>query len=415
MSTRTPPVFHALPSPTAELVGAVRLRPHRDERLRSGHPWVYAGELARPIPANYHGQPVVLEDGRGKALGVGLASARSNLAVRMVSRDIHPLGEDFWRGRLEAALKYRASLAQGTAAANGAARLVHGEADGLPGLVVDRYAGHLVVQVQSAGLAMRQDLLLDLLEQLHRPTGIVERSEGYVRQLEGLPVATGLRRGGLPEGPVRIVEDGSSYLVDLLEGQKTGFFLDQRLNRPLVGALAKPGWRVLNTFCYSGGFSIPAARQGAAEVLGLDISAEAVALAEANAKANGVEGICRWEAVNAFDRLRDLAKAQERFDMVILDPPAFAKSKDAMEGALRGYKEINLRAFKLVKPGGIVVSCSCSHHLRPETFLAMIAEAAADARRRVRLVGLHGAAPCHPVLPASPETDYLKTAILAVE
>jgi 23S rRNA (cytosine1962-C5)-methyltransferase len=227
-----------------------------------------------------------------------------------------------------------------------------------------------------------------------------------VRSLEGLPQSTGVLFGEEPPADLEIIEHGARFRVDLKTGQKTGFFLDQRLNRARVRELAKG--RVLNTFCYTGGFSIAAALGAAEEVVSVDISPEAIALATENAKLNGVEGKSTWIAANAFDYLREAEKAGEKFDVVILDPPAFTKNKESIPGAIRGYKEINLRAMRLLNPGGLLVSSSCSHHISPQMFVEVINGAAADTRKRLRQIELRGPSPDHPVLPAAPETDYLK-------
>ncbi|MBM3268937.1 MAG: class I SAM-dependent rRNA methyltransferase [Candidatus Sericytochromatia bacterium] len=384
-------------------MASVTLRRGREARLRGGHPWIFAGDLAALPPSENAGEAVEVLDHRGRFLAMALCNPRSNLTLRVVSRQREEIGRLFVQQRLAAALQLRRHLL-GDA---GAARLVNAESDGLPAFVVDRYGDFLVVQ----SLALAADRLLPhLVEELVAqtgPQGVYERSDAPVRALEGLPERTGVLWGAEPPPLVEIREGEARFLVDVREGQKTGFFLDQRPNRLKLGALCK-GKRVLNTFCYSGGFSIPAALGGAAEVIGVDTSGAALELAEKNAEANEVGDRCSWVEANAFDHLRDLDRLKERFDVVVLDPPAFTKTKDSIPGAVRGYKEINLRALKILAPGGLLVSASCSHHIDPQLFLDIVADAAADAGRTVRMIDYAGPGPDHPSLPAAPETRYLK-------
>jgi 23S rRNA (cytosine1962-C5)-methyltransferase len=326
--------------------------------------------------------------------------------VRLLTRQRETIDRDFFKSRLADAIAYRERYGNLPTGPGASYRLVHAEADGLPAFVVDKYGDYLVTQVLSLGMAERLPMLTELLVELMNPKGVYERSDVLVRSLEGLPQASGVLWGEAPPADLEIVEHGARFRVDLASGQKTGFFLDQRLNRQRVRELARG--RVLNTFCYTGGFSIAAALGDADEVVSVDISPEAIALAEENARINGVEGKCKWLASNAFDTLREFEKAGEKFDVVILDPPAFTKNKDSIPGALRGYKEINLRAMRLLNPGGLLVSSSCSHHISPEMFQDVVADAAGDTRKRVRQLEYRGASPDHPVLPSAPETDYLK-------
>lgn len=393
----------------------VVMRKGRDERVKAGYPWVFAGEVYElPDPA-LDGQIIAVEDTRGLFLGLGMVNTKSNILVRLLTRQRETVDREFFKRRLGEAIAYRDRYGRLDAGPEAGYRLVHAEADGLPALIVDRYADTLVCQALALGVAQRLPMLVELLVELLGETGlktIYERSDVLVRNLEGLAPTTGVLWGEAPRKDLIITEGGGRFQVDVEGGQKTGFFLDQRLNRDRVRELARG--RVLNTFCYSGGFSIAAALGGADEVLSVDISADAIALAEENARLNGVEGKCKWQTANAFDALRELEKANEKFDVVILDPPAFTKNKDSIPGAIRGYKEINLRALRLLNPGGLLVSSSCSHHISPALFLEIIAGAAADTRRRLRLIELRGPSPDHPVLPASPETDYLKCALAEV-
>jgi 23S rRNA (cytosine1962-C5)-methyltransferase len=392
-----------MPSSKAATAFQVSLKRGRDARVRGGHPWIFAGELTARPPAEAAGEAVEVLDSRGKFLGMALCNPESNLTLRMVSRQREEVGRLFVQQRLSSALAMRRALLGDIPAL----RLVNAESDGLPAMVVDRYGDYVVIQ----SLALAADKLLpSLVEELvdqTGPKGIFERSDAPVRQLEGLTERVGTLWGETPPRWVEIREGDARFLVDLHGGQKTGFFLDQRANRRKMQTMAR-GKRVLNTFCYSGGFSIPAALGGAHEVIGVDISGPALELAEQIAELNEVTDRCSWVEANAFDHLRDLDRLKERFDVVILDPPAFTKTKDSIPGAVRGYKEINLRAIKILTPGGLLVSSSCSHHIDPQLFIEIIAEAAADAGRTVRMVDYTGPGPDHPSLPAAPETRYLK-------
>jgi 23S rRNA (cytosine1962-C5)-methyltransferase len=397
-----------------EVVAKVTVRKGREERARLGHPWVFAGEVYQLPPAEADGQAVAVEDARGRLLGVGLANTRSNILVRLMTRQREPLDRAFFQRRIEEALALRDRFGRLSPGPDAAWRVIHGEADGLPGLIVDRYGGWLVVQALSLGMAQRLPMLLELLQAALSPRGIYERSDVPVRTLEGLEPTSGVLWGEPPPDDLVIEEHGMRLRVDLVGGQKTGFFLDQRLNRAHVRHLAAGQGRVLNTFCYSGGFSVAAALGGAAQVVSVDISADAIALAEQNAGLNGVSARCDFHTANAFDALREYERAGERFDMVILDPPAFTKNKDSIPGAVRGYKEINLRAMRLLNPGGLLVTSSCSHHISPSLFGSIVADAAADTRKRLRQLALRGPSPDHPTLPAAPETDYLKYMVAEV-
>ena len=390
-------------SPATEAY-TVQFKRQRDERVRAGHPWVFSGEVLTVPPAGSAGQIVTVLDSRGKYLGHGYGNPQSNILVRLLSRrKEEAIDHDFWRSRLEEALSLRSRYISGT----DAYRLVNAESDGLPALIVDRYGDYLSIQVLSLGIEVRLPEIVELLVELVKPKGIFERSDVPVRRLEGLEQRTGVLWGEAPPEDLIVTEGPYRLKVDLHHGQKTGFFLDQRPNRLLVGSLCRDQ-RVLNTFCYSGGFTMAAAMGGAKEVLSVDISEEAIALGEANAKLNGVEGRCQWLAANAFDFLREQERQGEQFDVVILDPPAFTKTKESIPGAVRGYKEINLRAMRLLKPGGLLVSSSCSHHISSSHFVEIIQSAAADTGKRLRQLELRGAGMDHPTLPASPETNYLK-------
>ncbi|MDI6823612.1 MAG: class I SAM-dependent rRNA methyltransferase [Bacillota bacterium] len=376
-------------------------------RAQEGHPWVFAGEIETIGGDFAPGDLVTVVDHRGRFVGRGFINPASLIRVRLLTHRDERVGDDFWLARLRAAWELRRSFR-----AESAFRVVFAESDGLPGLVVDRFGPWLVMQTLALGVDVRRDFLVEALGSLTGCTGVFLRNDAPVRELEGLPLESGPAPGTPPDLPTRVeVTEGDVHLwVDVAEGQKTGHFLDQRFNRAAAARLA-PGARVLDAFSYTGGFAIHAARAGAREVLAIEASAWAVGLARENAELNGVADRCRFQEGNAFDLLRTLDQERERFDLVILDPPAFARSREALEGALRGYKEINLRALHLLNPGGYLVTSSCSSHLDPDTFLGVVAGAARDAGRRVLVLEARGQPPDHPVLLGYPESRYLKCLI----
>jgi 23S rRNA (cytosine1962-C5)-methyltransferase len=370
-----------------------------------GHPWIYRSDVVRP-PRQPAGAVHVVEDG-GPLVGTALWSGASQIALRMLSRRQVEPDATFWYERLLAAAAYREELAPDATAY----RLVHGEADGLPSLVVDRYGEHLVVQLLSAGLeAHRSDVLAALLE-VWSPAGVLARNDVPVRRLERLPEEVELLHGEVPEW-LEVREGAVRYLAAPWTGQKTGAFLDQRENRARAGALARG--RALDCFAYHGSFALHLAA-GAAEVTAVDASAEALARAARNAELNGAAcDRLQFVEANAFDYLRAQDAAGEVYDTIVLDPPAFAKRKDALDAAMRGYKELNLRALRLLSPGGFLCTFSCSYHVSPWHFRAMLESAAADAGRPVRWVEWRGQAADHPELLQVPESAYLKGAVLQV-
>ncbi len=385
----------------------VRLKAGR--RRHPAHPWIYRTEVDAVEGLQAPGDTVDVLDHRGRLVGRGFCNPRSMLTVRLLSREAEPIDEAFFRRRLERALALRERLLP----PGSPARLVFGEADGLPGLIVDRFSDVLVVQTLALGIERHKSLLVDLLAQLARPSAVLERNDAPVRELEGLDQRKGPLLGD-PPLRVMIEEHGCRLWVDLWEGQKTGYFLDQRENRAAIAPYVS-GARVLDAFCYTGSFAVHAARFGAREVLAVDSSAAALELARENAGANpGGDRIAFVEA-NAFDLLRSLDRDGERFDVVILDPPAFARGKSTLPGARRGYKEINLRALRLLEPGGVLVTCSCSSPLEPDAFAEVVADAAADAGREVRVLEFRGQARDHPVLLGYPESRYLKCIIARVD
>jgi 23S rRNA (cytosine1962-C5)-methyltransferase len=387
----------------------VFVRPGHDARVRSGHLWVYRTEIARVEGDPEDGDTVVVRTASGRYLGAGFLNMRSAIAVRLLTSEDREIDEGFLADRLTRAVALRTRLVTPA----GACRLVYSEGDYLPGLIVDRYADLLVVQTLTLGMDRRKDLLVRLLMEIVHPRGVYARNDPAVRRLEGLARESGWIAGG---GPARVeIEEGESrFVVDVAGGQKTGFFLDQRENRTRVAELAV-GADVLDCFAYTGAWGIRAAGHGAASVVGMEISEVAVALAEENAARNGCADRCRWLRENAFDGLRGLASAGPSFDLAILDPPAFVKTRAALAQGLGGYKEINLRALKVLRSNSWLVTCSCSYHVDMPTLTAVVRDAARDAKRRIRIVESRSQAWDHPVHPAMPETRYLKCLILAVE
>lgn len=375
------------------------------DRWKAGHPWIYQADLER-IPEGLTGGEVVrVEDGRGWLLGQAFFSRDSKISLRWLSWDDAAVDEDFFRARLRAAdaLRRRA-LPDETAY-----RVVHGEADQLPGLVVDRFGEYLSVQFLHKATERRKELITSLLAEHFAPKAIVNRSDANVRRLEGLEPEKGVLRGELP-GPVGYREGHITYEVDLLTGQKTGAFLDQRDNHVMASEWGHG--EALDCFSYAGGFALQLALK-ARHVTAVEISEAACAQISANAKRNEL-GNVDVVAANAFDFLRDALDEGKKFDTIVLDPPSFAKNKGAVEAAVRGYKEINLRAMQLLNPGGILITASCTHHVDEARFEEMLDAAAADAKRRVQIVEKRGAGRDHPVLLGLRETRYLKCFVLRV-
>ena len=384
------------------------LRRGHDHRLRGGHPWVFSNEIAALDGPAAPGAAVEIVAADGQRLGTGYYNPHSLIAARLLTRRNESIDtSEFFITSLQKALEYRRRLGGDLEAL----RLVHGESDALPGLVVDRYGDVLSVQLLTKGMDVRRELLVAALRELFAPRAIVARNDSATRELEGLPRGMELLHGEAPE-PVVVAINGLHFAVDILGGQKTGLFLDQRENCRRLQGLVQ-GVEVLDLFCYAGAWSQHAASYGAARVTGVDASAAAVRQAEANARLNGLADRCHFVAADVFDFLRE--QRGRRYGTVILDPPAFIKSRKHLAEGLKGYLTVNRRALEMVAPGGVLVTCSCSHHLDRPTFLAILAQAAQQARRNVRLVEMRGQASDHPVLPACPETDYLKCAFLFVE
>jgi len=383
-------------------MSAARISQKGLRRVTGGHPWVFRSDVERR-PARDAGV-VAVEDYRGKPIGWALWSPASEISLRMIERDPSAvIDAEWWYIRIGRAGERRAPI---SAHAN-AYRLVHGEGDGLPSLVCDRYDRWLVVQLLSAGLDAERASIIDALQGHFAPNGILARNDVAVRARERLPRETTLISGDVPR-EIEVVEDGVRFIAAPWDGQKTGAFLDQRENRALVGRVARG--RALDCFSYHGSFALHLARRAAA-VTSLDISAPALERGRENAARNGLTNIDFVEA-DAFDYLRAAERNGDRYDTIVVDPPAFAKSRSAIEGALRGYKDVNLRAMRLLAPGGLLFSASCSFHLSRALFHEMLEAAAADSGRRIVLRELRGQPLDHPELLTVPETGYLKGALL---
>jgi 23S rRNA (cytosine1962-C5)-methyltransferase len=372
-----------------------------EDRIRQGHPWIYKSDIVSATAAP--GDLVAVLAGRNRRLGEALWSERSQIALRMVSVGYDAAGESVWRHRLAAAIAFRDLLHIDATAY----RVVHGEADRLPSLVVDKYGEYLVVQALSQGIDRRLPALTEALVELLSPKGILARNDPKVRTLEGLEQTVQVLHGTVPEA-VQVREGTIEYTVDLWHGQKTGLFLDQRENRAAAARYARG--RLLDCFSYNGAFALALARQSE-EVIAIDASADAVARIAQNAALNDVTNVTARET-NVFDELRHFEQRGERFNTIVLDPPAFAKNKTAVPKAMAGYKDINLRALRLLEPGGVLVTCSCSYNVDEGMFLQVLADAAADARVHVTILEKRMQGRDHPVLLTVPESYYLKCMIL---
>ena len=378
----------------------VRVSSRGAERWVRGHPWIFRSDvLDQPAEAGL----VTVTDQRGRMLGQALHSPRSEIRLRLLERNSRPIDIAWWREQLTSALNRRAGIDAS------AYRVVHGEGDGLPSLVVDRYDRWVVVQLLSAGIESQRDLIMEAISSVLAPDGILLRNDVAVRRKEGLAELVELAQGTVPEA-IEVREGGVRYLAAPWTGQKTGAFLDQRPARMLAGSLTPPGGRALDCFSYHGSFALHLA-QRAASVLALDSSASALERGAENAALNDMANI-EWRETDAFEELRRMERARERFDIIALDPPAFAKSRGAVPKALQGYREINLRAMRLLQPGGTLVTASCSFHVGRASFLEMLTMAAGDSGRRMVLREVLGQGVDHPELLTVPETGYLKGAVL---
>lgn len=379
----------------------------KDKRVRQGHPWIYDNEVEEIKGEFKDGEVVDVLSYKDAFIGRGYINPASKILVRMLTYEQEEINHDFFKRRIQQAWDYRCMLTSASSY-----RLIFAEADLLPALIVDKFEDILVVQTLALGIDIHKETIADILMDIVKPRGIYERNDVHVRELEGMQQIKGFLRDSF-DTTVKINENGLQILVDIKDGQKTGYFLDQRENRAAIANICK-GAKVLDCFCHTGSFSLHAARYGAHSVTGVDISEHAVEWASNNAEINGLSSICEFKALNAFDYLKELSDGKSHYDVVVLDPPAFTKSRDTINSAVRGYKEINLRALKILNPGGFLVTSSCSHHIDDELFLDIIFDAAIDAKRQVRIVEQRSQSKDHPVLLASPETKYLKFVIAQV-
>lgn len=383
----------------------LKLKPNAKPRVLNGHPWVFANEVEALLPAEHDGAVVECRDRAGRFLGSGIYNSKSQIVWRRLSRERAALDDAYFDVAVQRALKRRN-------ANDSCRRLVWSESDDLPGVVVDQFGDTLVVQIQTLAMELRAAMLGDALARLLRPAEIIFRNDAPIRRLEGLALEVRTRSGRAWEARWMKI-GGFDYWLDLQSGQKTGFYLDQREQPPLVAKYCS-GKRVLDAFCNQGPFALHAARAGAAKVLGLDSAEDAIAAARRNAERNGVQA--DFGVANVFDWLNAPGRATEPlWDVIVLDPPPFAKSKSALEGALRGYKEINLRAMQRLAPRGVLATYTCSHHMHDAELRGVLAEAAADAKRKVQVLEFCHQPADHPVLVTMPESEYLRGYVVRVE
>lgn len=391
-----------------QTLSTILLKPGEADRIIAGHPWVYHGSILRLTQPAADGNLVQVKDHRQRLLGVGFYNSKSKINVRILAPERVEITQAFFEERIRAALAVRQRHMPGASSF----RVVNAESDFLSGLIVDKYEDILAVQISALGMEVRKPMILAALQAIFSPRAIVERSEVASRKFEGLAEANGVVSGELA-GPVTVKLNGLQFETDLRAGHKTGLYLDQQANYQRVAEWAN-GAQVLDCFSFLGGFGLHAARAGAQHVHMLDQSADAIAASTRNAAANGLGDKCSFETINVFDWLKAQTLAQPhekvvpRWDLIILDPPSFTRNRASVPDALRGYKEIHLRALKLLKPGGILATFCCSHHVSADLFMDTALAAAFDARKIVRRVALYSQSPDHPVIPMIPETEYLK-------
>ena len=411
------PAQHSTPRiGTASAQPGITLKAGREKSLQRRHPWIFSGAVDVIDGAPVSGDTVPVRDAEGNFLAWAAYNANSQITARVWSWDENEtIDAEFFVTRIVNALAMRRTLGLLPVATRGGegARLIHAESDGLPGLIVDQYGDVLVMQLGSAGPEHWRETIADILQELCSPVCIYERSDSDGRELEGLPARSGVLRGALPD-KVEVTEHGLRFAVDVATGQKTGFYLDQRDNRALTGSLAQDK-DVLNCFCYTGGFSLYALRGGAKSVLSIDSSQEALQLAQRNVELNGLDSArAEWQCADVFEALRKLRDQNRKFDLIVLDPPKFAPTAAFAEKAARAYKDINLLGFKLLRPGGLLFTYSCSGGISDDLFQKIIAGAALDAGVNAQIVKKLHAAPDHPVLLSFPEGAYLKGLVLRV-
>jgi 23S rRNA (cytosine1962-C5)-methyltransferase len=377
-------------------------------RILNGHPWIYSNEINLMEDTMQGGEVAEVYTHDDKFVGRGYVNPRSTITVRLLTRKKDELiNEDFFYNRLKSAWLYRQKLGY-----TENCRLIFGEADDLPQLIIDKFNDYFVIQTLALGIDVWKPDIVKALEKIFSPKGIYERNDVPVRELEGLSQQKGFLSAPF-DTRVEIRENGLRFMVDVEKGQKTGYFLDQQDNRRAIQHIVKDA-DVLGAFCYTGTFEIHAAHYGAKSVLGLDISKSAVDQATENAALNGLQGICKFQEINAFDALKLWTKEEKKWDVVMLDPPSFAKTRGNIKNAISGYKEINLRGMKLIKPGGFLVTSSCTNLVQPDLFLEIIDMAAKDARRRLRQVELRAQSADHPIIRGMENTNYLKFLIMQV-
>lgn len=386
----------------------ILLKPGEADRIVAGHPWIYEAAILRQTKVPADGSVVQVKDHRQRFLGVGFFNSKSKIRVRILSADRPAIDETFFANRIQAALDVRRRHMPGATSF----RVVNAESDGLSGLIVDKYEDVLVIQTSSMGMDQRKDIIVSCLRRLLKPRAIVERNEMASRKFEGLEEISGTLYGEAPE-EVEVRLNGLGFMLNLKSGHKTGLYLDQQTNYQAVARFAK-GARVLDCFSFLGGFAIHAAKAGAAQVLAVDQSEDAIAAARGNCQRNGVASVCGFEAANVFDWFkirasqRGEAAATPEWDLIVLDPPSFTRNRASVPDALRGYKEIHIRALRMLKPGGTLATFCCSHHVHAELFKDVILSAAYDARKVLRRTAIYSQSPDHPVIPSIPETEYLK-------
>ena len=390
------------------MIPTIQLKPGKEKRVYTLHPWIFKSDIDKELNGCQPGDTVNIISSRGKFLAKGYYNPNSQIALRIMTyQEEEPVDRDMIFRRIHEAVEYRRTFADLKSC-----RLVFAESDRLPALIVDAFDDVLVLQCLALGMErFKKDIVDALVHEMH-PRGIWERNDVPVRRLEGLELCTGLLYGEVPDR-VQMTENGVKFWVDVKEGQKTGFFLDQKENRAAIAPFVK-GQKVLDCFTHTGSFALHAGHYGAAEVTGVDISEYACQYASENAALNHLEDRVHFVAANAFDLLSEQSRKGEHYDVIILDPPAFTKSRNAVDSALRGYKEINLRAMKMIRNGGYLITCSCSQHVLPEMFRTMVLDAAKDAKVLLRQVEFRTQGKDHPILPYARETEYLKCGIYQI-
>ncbi|MDP4179027.1 MAG: class I SAM-dependent rRNA methyltransferase [Bacillota bacterium] len=380
----------------------------KGRKAENGHPWIYSDEIDEYDGEYTNGDIVEVYNFKHDFIGKGYINDASKITIRIMSRDIdEEINEDFFKRRLKNAWEYRKKVID-----TSSCRFIFGEADFMPGMVIDKLEDYYVIQSLALGIDKYKDTIVKILKEDYNAKGVYERSDAAVRELEGLSQTKGFLTDPF-DTMIQIVENGVKYYVDIENGQKTGFFLDQKQNRAAIHKICKDA-DVLDCFTHTGSFALNAGIAGAKGVLGIDVSEHAIEFARKNAELNGLSDIVKFECHNAFDILPEWSKEGRKFDVVILDPPAFTKSRGTVNGAIRGYKEINLRGLKMVKPGGFLATCSCSHFMKEDLLRKTIMDAAADAKRTLRQVEFRTQASDHPILLSSDESYYLKFYIFQV-